>query len=75
VRKDSFVYAKTEKEADLLVRHTVATLAFEGMIVTDDEQKMLKKLAMGEIRYEDYLQQVTKGNFDDFCKQVLEGDS
>lgn len=46
------------EEADLVVRHVAATLLLDGLIVTEDEKETLRKVAIGEIPYEDYLRQV-----------------
>lgn len=51
----------TEEKAEYLVGQVAASLSFEGMEIPEEEKEMLKKVAMGEIPYEEYMEQLRKG--------------
>ena len=49
---------KTEEEAEYLVSQIAASFSFEGMDIPKNERDMLKKVAMGEVSYENYMKQL-----------------
>lgn len=51
----------TEERAEYLVGQVVASFSFEGMEIPEEEKEMLKKVAMGEVPYEEYMEQLRKG--------------
>ncbi len=50
----------TEMETEDIVNEVIATMAFEGIILTEKEIEALKEIGRGNLKTEDYVKQIKK---------------